>query len=306
MFKLEEATITSIQTAIAVGEISYRELVLQYLERIAAVDSCKGGLNSVLEINPDALELARLADDDRAKGMPSGPKGPLYGIPIMLKDNICTSDRMHTSAGSLALADNYPMMDAEIARGLRESGAIILGKVNMTEFANWMTKDMPNGYSSRGGRVKNPYNAEADPYGSSTGSAVAVSANLCVASVGTETHGSIISPSFSNGIVGIKPTAGLLSGFGIVPISSTLETPGPMARTVYDAAVMLGALKSAYPSGHLNAYVFANGMYPGQAKEDYTVHFASSSLKGLRVGVYGKEGEDTEFNEILGAALETL
>jgi len=305
MFKLEEATITDIQTAVAAGEISYRELALEYLERIAEVDSCEGGLNSVLEINPDVLEIARFMDDERTKGV---PKGPLHGIPVMLKDNICTCDRMNTSAGSLALADNQGY-EAEIVRGLRENGAVILGKANMTEFANWMTKDMPNGYSSRGGQVKNPFNREADPSGSSTGSAVAVSANLCTVSVGTETHGSIISPSYSNGIVGIKPTAGLLNGNGIIPISSTLDTAGPMARTVYDAAVLLSGLKSMYPYPHLHGYALTSVYHHhGQnvMKDYYTSQLATASLRGLRVGIYGNESDDSEYNEILYAALSEI
>lgn len=306
MFKIEEATITSIQAAVATGEISYKELALQYMERIAEVDSCEGGLNSVLEINPDVLEIARLADEDKTQGV---LRGPLHGIPVMLKDNISTGDRMHTSAGNLALADNNGAQDAEIARALRESGAVILGKVNMTELANWMTKDMPNGYSSRGGQVKNPYNREADAGGSSTGSAVAVAANLCAVSVGTETHGSIMSPAYSNGIVGIKPTAGMLSSHGIIPISSTLDTPGPMARTVYDAAVLLGGMKSMYPSNHLYSFGAVTTIgYPGAQSniKDYTSQLTNASLRGLRVGIYGEESEDAEFTTALNASLEEM
>ena len=280
MFVLEEATIAGMQAAVAAKEISYRELAMLYLERIGAMDSCEGGLNSVLEINPDVLEDARRMDEKRAKGVLSGP---LHGIPITLKDNISTADKMHTSAGSLALADNFAQYDAKIVKNLRKAGAVILGKVNMTEFANWMSR-MPSGYSSRGGQVKNPYNLEEDPSGSSSGSAVAVAANLCAVSVGTETHGSIISPAIVNGIVGIKPTSGLLSGHGIIPISNTLDTPGPMARTVQDAAALLGAM---------------------QKHADYKLDGAN--LKGLRIGVYGKKNEEhAEFNAALEQALPML
>lgn len=185
MFKLEEATITSIQSAVAAKEISYKELTMMYLERIAAIDSCEGGLNSVLEINPDALHMAEFMDNERAKGT---MKNPIQGIPVLIKDNINAGDKMMTSAGSLALSGNFtPYRDAGIVQGLLAGGAVILGKTNMTELSNWMSEGMPNGYSSRGGQVKNPYNREADPSGSSTGSAVAVSANLCTVSVGTET-----------------------------------------------------------------------------------------------------------------------
>ena len=311
MFILEEATISDIQTAVATKEISYRELALMYLERIAAVDSCEGGLNSVLEINPDALVIASFMDDERAKGI---SKGPLHGIPVMLKDNISTGDKMHTSAGSLALADNFSAMgmDADIVRGLREMGAVPLGKVNMTEFANWMAQDMPNGYSSRGGPVKNPYNHEADPSGSSTGSAVAVTANLCTASVGTETYGSIIGPASTNGVVGIKPTAGFLSSNGIIPISGTLDTPGPMARTVRDTAVMLGGLRGMYGSAYSGMWNFgyisaSMGGYPDNFQKDYTLGLEGANPRGLRIGVYGtKDEKDSEHIAALEQAIVAL
>ncbi|MCL2376641.1 MAG: amidase family protein [Defluviitaleaceae bacterium] len=283
MFKLEEATIANMQAAVARGEISYKELALMYLRRIAEVDSCEGGHNSVLEVNPDALEIARAMDEERARGI---SRGPLHGIPILLKDNINTSDKMRTTAGSLALADNFAPRNADIVRYLRKAGAVILGKVNMTEFANWMTKGMTNGYSSRGGQVKNPYNHAEDASGSSTGSAVAVAANLCAVSVGTETHGSIVAPAMANGIVGIKPTAGLLRGRGIIPISNTLDTSGPMARTVRDAAILLGVL---------------------QGGGDYARNLDSTSLKGLRIGIYGEANdENVEFNAALERALNAL
>ena len=285
MFVLEEATIADMQRAAAAKEISYAELALRYIERIAAIDSGAGGLNSVLEINPDAPAAARLRDKERAKGI---CRGPLHGIPILLKDNICTGDKMRTSAGSLALAGNFARRDADVARRLRASGAVLLGKTNMTEFANFMSMGMANGYSSRGGQVVNPYNAEADPSGSSSGSAVAVAANLCAAGMGTETHGSINAPASANGIVGIKPSAGLLSGRGIIPISSTLDTAGPMARTVTDAAVLLGAcLKKG---------------------ADYTRALERANLCRLRLGVLAEEGDekDPEFSDALRTALDEM
>ena len=261
MIKIEESTILELQNAMQKNELTSRKLALCYLSRIASIDKCDGGLNSVLEINPDALLIADTLDKMRANGE---LLGPLHGIPVMLKDNISTGDKMRTSAGSLALQDNYAPYDAHIAKLLREAGALILGKTNMTEFANYMTDgQMPNGYSSRGGQTLNAYDKTADPSGSSTGSAVAVSANLCAAAVGTETWGSIISPSQANGIVGIKPTAGLLSRHGIIPISFTLDTPGPMARTVTDAAVLLGAM----------------------AKTDYTQYLDKNGLDGARIGI---------------------
>jgi len=285
MFKLENATISDMQRAVEAGELTYKELTLMYMEQIAAKDSCENGLNSVAELNPDALTGASIWDDNQEI------RGPLYGISVLLKDNIATKDAMRTTAGSLALMENYASQDATIVTALRESGAIILGKTNMTEFANWMTDNMPNGYSSRSGRVKNPHNPEADPYGSSTGSAVAVAANLCAASIGTETHGSIIAPAFANGVVGIKPTAGLFSTMGIVPISYTLDTPGPMARTVYDAALILGALRPHYSN---------------TKKIDYTGGLNEAKLQGLRIGIYNKAGKDEEYNKILNTALRAL
>jgi len=300
MFNILEATISQIQAAVAAKALTYRELTLMYLERIAALDSCDGGLNSVLEINPDALNIAQIMDDDRDK---IANRGPMYGIPVLIKDNINTAVNMRTSAGSLALEDNYTS-DADIIMNLKYAGAIILGKVNMTEFANWMSRQgMPNGYSSRGGQVLNPYNKDADVSGSSSGSAVAVAANLCVVSVGTETYGSIIAPSIANGIVGIKPTTGLLSGNGIIPISSTLDTAGPMARTVEDAAYLLDALQSGHGNVGTNRYYMYASPYVQNQKHDYTQGLVSARLRGLNIGVYGASGDDAAFNASLAQVL---
>ena len=301
MFKLEEATIESIQKAVAAKEISYTELLLMYLERIAEVDSCEGGLNSVLEINPDALVVAQLYDDRKLADMPSAP---LTGIPILLKDNINSWDKTHTTAGSLALSGSFAVGDADIVQNLRQNGAIIFGKTNMTEFANFMSDGMTNGYSSEGGYVKSPYNRDADPSGSSTGSAVAVAANLCAASVGTETYGSIIGPACSNGIVGIKPTAGLLSGFGIIPISNTLDTAGPMARTVRDAAILLSCLEGAYNNHYYRLGILNNGAYNST---DYSKGLDRVTLRGLRIGIYAEQEEkDDEFSKAFEEAITAL
>ena len=265
MIKIEESTVTELQKAMQSGELTSRELVLYYLSRIAEIDKCDGGLNSVIEINPDALMIADSLDEVRKNGTIFSP---LHGIPIMLKDNISTGDKMRTSAGSLALQDNYALADAHIVTRLREAGALILGKVNLTEFANHMS-DMPGGYSSRGGQTLNPYDKTKCPGGSSTGSAVAVTANLCSVAVGTETSGSIIAPSQSNGIVGIKPTSGLLSNDGIIPISFTYDTAGPMTRTVADAVILLGALANK------------------EKQVDYTQYLDKSGPEGVRIGIYG-------------------
>ncbi len=234
---ISEIKIKEVQEMLAKRTISVKELVQEYMNRIHKFDAGEDGLNSVLEINPDALAIAE--DLDR-QGNSEGRL--LYGVPVLLKDNIATADRMHTSAGSVALADSYAGYDADLVKTLRKNGAVILGKTNMTEFANYMTQDMPNGYSSRGGQVKNPYNKEKDPSGSSSGSAVACAANLCTASIGSDTCNSIVAPGITNGIVGLRPSTGVISQNGIIPISFTLDTAGPFTRTVEDAAIMFAGL----------------------------------------------------------------
>ncbi len=237
MLKIDELTILQIQDMYHKKKISIRELVAAYLDRISLYDQGTGKLNSVLEVNPEALEIAEDLERDKSKF-----NSRLYGVPVLLKDNFDTADRMHTSAGSLALADSYAAKDADIVKKLRQKGVVIIGKTNMTEFSNSMSNGMKAGYSSRGGQVKSPYQKNADPSGSSTGSAVAVSANFCAASFGTDTSGSIISPSIKNGIVGFCPSNGTLSTKGIIPVSFTLDTPGPMARTVMDATIIYSEL----------------------------------------------------------------
>jgi len=243
VLKTDELTILQIQDMYQKKKISIRELVAAYLDRISLYDQGSGKLNSILEVNPDALEVAASLERDK-----SNFNSRLYGIPVLLKDNYDTADRMHTSAGSLALADSYAAQDADIVKILRQKGAVIIGKTNMTEFSNSMSNGMKAGYSSRGGQVKSPYHINADPSGSSTGSAVAVSANFCAASFGTDTSGSIISPAIKNGIVGFCPSNGTLSTKGIIPVSFTLDTAGPMTRTVMDAVIIYSELNGAYIS----------------------------------------------------------
>lgn len=234
---LNEITIARLQDMYQNKTLTVKEAVQSYLHRINEYDQGEGGLNSVLEVNPDALQIAEELDFIGFQKYML-----LYGVPVLIKDNIDTADQMHTSAGSLALANSIASSDAELVKRLRESGAVILGKTNMTEFANYMTDHMPNGYSSRGGQVKNAYNREKDPSGSSSGSGVAAAANLCTASIGTDTCNSIVGPGIASGIVGFRPSTGTISQQGIIPISFTLDTAGPFTRTVEDAAILFAAM----------------------------------------------------------------
>jgi amidase len=270
------ATITELQTAMQDGRLTSLHLTERFLERIEIYDRSGPRLNAVLEVNPEAREIAEALDRERAA---SGSRGPLHGIPIFLKDNIATADRLHTSAGSLALAGCIAPCDAFLVTRLREAGAVILGKANMTEWANFLTTGMPAGYSSRGGQVKNPYGDTLSPGGSSSGSAVAVAAGLCAVAVGTETSGSILSPANWNSIVGVKPTLGLISRSGIVPIAASQDTAGPFGRTVADAAILLGAMTGVDPADR------ATRASRRHARRDYTEFLSSSQLEGVRLGV---------------------
>lgn len=275
-FELVEATIPQIQAAMESGELTAKQLVLLYYQRIAEHDKNGLTVNSVLELNPDALFIAEALDVERAAW---GPRSPLHGIPILLKDNINTGDKMHTSAGSLALADSFAGEDAFLAARLREAGAVIMGKANMTEFANFMTNGMPSGYSSRGGQVLNPYNISTPTGGSSAGSAVAVACNFCTVSVGTETSGSILNPSNLGGIIGLKPTVGLISRSGILPLSNSQDTAGPMARTVRDAVLLLNALAGEDKEDA------ATRTGAGKRHKDYTAFLHAEGLRGARIGI---------------------
>lgn len=276
-FQIEEATIKQIAVALDNEWIDSQTLVAMYMKRVAELDQSGPRLNAVLELNPDALHIAAALDRERKL---TGPRSILHGVPILIKDNINTFDKMHTSAGSLALAENYAPYDAFVVERLRSAGAVILGKTNLTELANFMTENMPNGYSSRGGQVLNAYGpGKFDTGGSSSGSGVAVAASLCAAAIGTETSGSIISPACCSSIVGIKPTLGLISRTGIVPIAHSQDTAGPMARTVEDAAILLGFLTGMDSKDPVTV------CSKDQVAADYTQYLDRNGLQGTRIGV---------------------
>jgi len=282
-FELEEVTIAELQQGMTSGKFTARSLTETFLARIEKLDrpggSAGSGVNSLIEINPDALQVAEELDRERRE---RGPRGPMHGIPILIKDNIATANRMMTTAGSLALIGSKPPRDAFVARRLRESGAVILGKTNLSEWANIRSSHSTSGWSGRGGLTRNPYALDRNPCGSSSGSGAAASANFCAAAVGTETDGSIVCPSSANGLVGIKPTVGLVSRAGIVPISHTQDTAGPMARTVADAATLLASLAGIDPDDP------ATGQSQGKAVSDYTRVLDGKGLNGARLGVARK------------------
>lgn len=270
--RLDEMSISELQQEMRNGTLTSEELVLMYKENISRRDK---NTAAILEINPDALQIAQALDFERAS---KGERSPLHGIPVLVKDNMNTADKMHTSAGSLSLKDHYALQDAHIVAKLREAGAVILGKTNMTEWANFMSDKMTNGYSSRGGQVKNPY-GPFDVGGSSSGSAAAVASNLAAAAIGTETSGSIINPAAQNSLVGIKPTVGLVSRSGIIPLSHTQDIPGPLARTVEDAVSVFAALIGHDPEDAISA------MAEQFAGYDWKRHFNKDGLKGVTFGV---------------------
>ncbi len=280
LFPIEEAAIADLQASMDSGEASSESIVRLYLKRIKKIDSGDGGLNAVLQVNPDALAIARALDKERKA---KGPRGPMHGIPLLLKDNIDTADQMETTAGSLALLGSKPARDAFVVKLLRAAGAVILGKANMSEWANFRSENSSSGWSARGGQSRNPYFLDRTPSGSSSGSAIAVSANLCAAAVGTETDGSILSPASNCGIVGIKPTVGLISRSGIIPIAHSQDTAGPMARTVADAAILLGAMTGVDPADA--ATLGSPLMSPNSAVVDYGTFLKPGGLRGARIGV---------------------
>ncbi len=275
-FELNELTIEELQEKMQSGTYTSKAITEMYLKRIEAIDKNGPVLNAVIEVNPDAISIAESMDRERKDGK---IRGPLHGIPILVKDNIDTADKMMTTAGSLALAGHIATNDAFIIKRLRESGAVLLGKTNLSEWANFRSSRSSSGWSSRGGQTKNPCVLDRNPCGSSSGSGTAVAANLCAAAIGTETDGSIIAPSSYNGIVGIKPTVGLLSRSGIIPISATQDTPGPMARTVKDAAILLAALTGMDEN---DAVTKESG---DKTKEDFTQHLDANALTGKRIGI---------------------
>jgi amidase len=275
-FPLQEITIDELQQKMNSGEYSSVSITKLYLKRIEAIDKKGPALNAVIEINPDALAIAASLDAERKAGK---LRGALHGIPVLIKDNINSGDRMMTTAGSLALEGHKAAKDAFIVGQLRAAGAVLLGKTNLSEWANFRSTRSTSGWSSRGGQTKNPYLLARNPSGSSAGSGSAVSASLCTIAIGTETNGSVVSPSSCNGIVGIKPTVGLLSRSGIIPISATQDTAGPMARTVKDAAILLGALAGIDPDDPVTLES------KGKAHQDYTSFLDPDGLKGKRIGV---------------------
>lgn len=296
---LEEVTIAELQAAMEEGEFTAVELVNAYIERIEAIDQDGPRLNSILEINPDALDIAQALDEERRT---SGARSPLHGIPILLKDNIDTADRMRTTAGSLALMNSTPARDAFIVQRLRDAGAVILGKTNMSEWANFRSTRSSSGWSGRGGQCKNPYILDRNPCGSSSGSGAATSANLTAGSIGTETDGSIVCPATANGVVGIKPTVGLLSRSGIIPISHNQDTPGPHARVVADAAAILGAMVGVDPEDP------ATAPSEGRAYTDYTQFLDPNGLQGARIGVARQSvtGYSEETDRLFEQAIQAM
>ena len=282
-FEFEEAGLHDLQKRMEEGSLTAHSLAQHYLKRIAAIDKRGPALNSVIELNPDALAIAASLDAERKA---KGPRGPLHGIPILIKDNIDTADRMMTTAGSLALLGSIAKRDSTVAQRLRAAGAVLLGKTNLSEWANFRSSHSTSGWSGRGGLTRNPYVLDRNPCGSSSGSGVAVSANLCAAAIGTETDGSIVCPSSVNGVVGIKPTLGLVPATGIIPIAHSQDTAGPMARTVTDAALLLGALTG----------------------QDYTNSLDPNGLRGTRIGVARAKffGYHDKADQVIAAAIQAM
>jgi amidase len=297
-FELDEVTITDLQEAMKSGKYTARSIAEKYLARIQQIDKQGPAINAVIELNPDALAIADALDKERKE---KGVRGPLHGIPVLIKDNIDTADKMMTTAGSLALLGSKPAKDSAVAQKLREAGAVILGKTNLSEWANIRSNHSTSGWSGRGGQTKNPYALDRNPCGSSSGSGAGVSANLCAAAIGTETDGSIVCPSSSNGIVGIKPTVGLVSRAGIIPISHTQDGAGPMCRTVRDAAIVLGALTG------IDDHDVATSESREHSYTDYTQFLKADGLRGARIGVVRRTfGFHEGVDKIMEDALETL
>ena len=296
-FDLEEVTIAQLQEGMKAGRLSSRGLTQAYLDRIAALDRQGPTLRAVLETNPDALAIADALDAERRRGK---VRGPMHGVPVIVKDNIDTHDKMQTTAGSLALVGNIAVRDAFIVERLRAAGAVILAKANLSEWANFRSSRSSSGWSGRGRQCRNPYVLDRTPSGSSSGSAVSVSANLCAVAVGTETDGSIVSPANTCGIVGFKPTVGLVSRAGIIPIAHSQDTAGPMTRTVGDAAALLTALAGVDPRDP------ATEEAQGHIAKDYTAFLDANGLKGARIGVQARTGNNPIVDKVLEQAIAVL
>jgi amidase len=279
-FELEEATIAALQEAMASGRRTSRDLVELYLRRIEEIDRSGPALRAVIELNPEALAIAEDLDRERKQ---KGPRGPLHGVPVLIKDNIATADRMETTAGSLALVGARPTADAFLVSRLRAAGAVILGKTNLSEWANFRSSRSSSGWSGRGGQTRNPYVLDRSPSGSSSGTGAAIAASLAAAGIGTETDGSIVSPASANGLVGIKPTVGRVSRSGVIPISASQDTPGPMARTVADAALLLAAIMGSDPNDPATAPALGD-------LGDIAALLDPKGLSGVRLGVVRSQG----------------
>jgi len=297
-FEFDEATVDQLQQSLSQGALSSHALTEKYLARIAAMDKQGPAVNAIIELNPDALSIADQLDKERKQ---KGARGPLHGIPVLIKDNVDTADKMMTTAGSLALVGQHAPKDSFVAQKLRAAGAVILGKTNLSEWANIRSSHSTSGWSGRGGLTRNPYALDRNPCGSSSGTGAAVSANFCVLGVGTETDGSVVCPSSSNGLVGIKPTLGLISRSGIIPIAHSQDTAGPMARTVRDAAILLGALAGADPNDP------ATADSAGHLQPDYTKFLDPNGLRGARIGVARKYfGFSDEVDRLFAGVLREM
>jgi len=297
-FELDEITITELQDGLKSGKFTARSLVEKYTKRIEEIDMRGPAVNAIIEMNPDAPAIADALDKERKA---KGPRGPLHGIPVLIKDNIDTADRMMTTAGSLALVGSKPPKDSFVAQRLRLAGAVILGKTNLSEWANIRSSHSTSGWSGRGGLTRNPYALDRNPCGSSSGTGAGISANLAAVGIGTETDGSIVCPSSSNGLAGIKPTVGLVSRGGIIPISHSQDGAGPMCRTVRDAAILLGALTGIDPDDA------ATAASAGKAQTDYAQYCDPNGLKGGRIGVARKYfGFNDAVDALMGQSLDVL
>jgi amidase len=297
-FELDEITIADLQDGMKSGKFTARSLVEKYSARIDEIDKRGPAINAIIELNPDALSIAVALDQERKA---KGPRGPMHGIPVLIKDNIDTADKMMTTAGSLALLGSKPLHDSYVAEKLRRAGAVILGKTNLSEWANIRSSHSTSGWSGRGGLTKNPYALDRNPCGSSSGTGAGISANLCAVGIGTETDGSIVCPSSSNGLAGIKPTVGLVSRNGIIPISHTQDGAGPMCRTIRDAATLLGALTGVDPGDP------ATAASAGKSHTDYTQFCDPNGLKGARIGVARKYfGFSDAVDALMDQALDAM
>jgi amidase len=298
-FAIDELTIEELQGRMQSGQDTATSLTRLYLGRIDAIDQRGPAINSVIERNPDAFAIARLRDEERKAGK---TRGPLHGIPVLIKDNIDTADHMHTSAGSFALAAHVAAKDSWVAERLRAAGAVIIGKTNLSEWANFRSTHSSSGWSGRGGQTRNPYALDRSPSGSSSGSGAGTAANCCAVAVGTETDGSVTSPSAASALVGIKPTVGLISRAGIIPIAHSQDTAGPMARTVRDAAILLGALTGVDPRDS------ATRASAGHSQSDYRASLDKDGLRGARLGVARKRytGYSPETDKVFATALDLM